>query len=144
MIILVNQPGYRSKQVRKIVILSLVVSSLLVGCLMVIPSVSKERQGSPPAGTRSRAIGPFTSNSVVKLKPGIYRENLEVRANKVSFLGSGEGTTIIEGSVTIYGNSCLFRDLSINGDVTILGNNNDFLGASIKGTVISKGNNNLW
>ena len=128
----------------KIVILFLVVSSLLGGCLMVIPSVPKESKASPPAGTRSRAIGSFTSNSVVKLEPGIYRENLEVRANKVSFLGSGEQATIIDGSVTIYGNNCLFRDLSISGDVIILGNNNDFLAASIKGTVSSKGNNNRW
>jgi hypothetical protein len=130
--------------VRKIVILLVAVLSLLVGCLMVIPSFPKGGQVSPPAGTRSRAIGPFTSNSAVELKPGIYRENLEVRANKVSFLGSGVESTILEGSVTIYGNSCLFRDLSISGDVIILGNNNDFLGASIKGTVTSKGNNNLW
>lgn len=129
---------------RKIVILLLVVSSLLGGCLMVIPSGPKAGQGSPPAGPRSRAIRPFTNNSVVKLQPGIYREKLEVRANKVSFLGSGVESTIIEGSVTIYGNSCLFRDLSIRGDVVILGNNNDFLGALIKGTVTSKGNNNLW
>jgi hypothetical protein len=89
-------------------------------------------------------MGPFKSNSVVKLNPGIYRENLEVRANKVSFLGSGVESTILEGSVTIYGNGCLFRDLSISGDVVILGNNNDFLGASIKGRITSKGNNNLW
>jgi hypothetical protein len=129
---------------RKIVILLLVVSSLLVSCLMVIPSVPKGKQASPPASTRSRAIGPFTSNSVVKLKPGIYRENLEVRANKVSFLGSGVDSTILEGSVTIYGNSCLFRDLTISGDVVIMGNNNDLLRASIKGTIVSKGNNNLW
>jgi len=130
--------------VRKIVLLFLIVSSLLVGCLMVIPTAPKGGQVSPPASTRSRAVGPFKSNSVVKLKPGIYRENLEVRANKVSFLGSGAESTIIEGSVTIYGNSCLFRDLSISGDVVILGNNNDLLGASIKGTITSKGNNNLW
>ncbi len=129
---------------RKIVLLFLVISSLLAGCLMVIPSAPEGRHVSPPASTRSRAIGPFTSNSVVKLKPGIYRENLEVRANKVSFLGSGVESTILEGSVTIYGNSCLFRNLSIIGDVVILGNNNDLLGASIKGTITAKGNNNLW
>jgi pectin methylesterase-like acyl-CoA thioesterase len=130
--------------VRKIILMFLIVSSLLVGCLVVLPSSLKTSQGSPPASTRSRAIGPFTSNSVVKLKPGIYRENLEVRANKVSFLGSGVDSTILEGSVTIYGNSCLFRDLTISGDVVILGNNNDLLGASIKGTIASKGNNNIW
>jgi len=111
---------------------------------MVIPSVSKGGQVSPPADTKNRAIGPFTNNSVVKLNPGIYRENLEVRANKVSFLGSGVESTILEGSVMIYGNNCQFRDLGIIGDVVILGNNNDFSGASIKGTITSKGNNNLW
>jgi len=110
---------------------------------MVIPSAPRGEQVSPPASTRSRAIGPFTSNSVVRLKSGVYREDLEVRANKVSFLGSGVDNTILEGSVTIYGNSCIFRDLSIIGDVMILGNNNDLLGANIKGTVTSKGNNNL-
>ena len=129
---------------KKLILLFLVVSSLLVGCLMVIPSTSQGRQVSPPASTKSRAIGPFTNNSVVRLESGIYREILEVRANKVSFLGSGVDSTILEGSVTIYGNSCLFRDLTIRGDVVISGNNNDLLGASIKGTVTSKGNNNLW
>ncbi len=129
---------------RKIALLFIVISFLLAGCLMAIPSVSKGGQVSPPADTKSRAIGPFTNNSVVKLKPGIYRENLEVRANKVSFLGSGVESTILEGSVMIYGNNCQFRDLSIIGDVVILGNNNDFSGASIKGTITSKGNNNLW
>ena len=129
---------------RKIVFVFLVVSSLLVGCLLVVPSTPKMNQGSPPASKRSRAIGPFTSNSVVRLESGIYRDILEVRANKVSFLGSGVDSTILEGSVTIYGNSCLFRDLTIRGDVVILGNNNDLLGASIQGKVTSKGNNNLW
>jgi hypothetical protein len=127
--------------VRKIIPLFLVVSSFLAGCLMVIPST---RGGTPPASPHSRAIGPFTNNSVVKLESGIYRENLEVRANKVSFLGSGAGSTILEGSVTIHGNSCLFRDLTIAGDVLILGNNNDLRGASLKGKVTSRGNNNLW
>jgi hypothetical protein len=108
---------------------------------MVIPSTPG---GTHQASPHSRAYGPFTNNSVVKLESGIYRENLEVRANKVSFLGRGTVSTILEGSVTIYGNSCLFRDLTIAGDVLILGNNNDLRGASLKGEVTSRGNNNLW
>jgi hypothetical protein len=129
--------------VRKILPLLLVASALLAGCLMVVPT-APGGQGSPPAGTRSRAIGPFSNNSVVNLAAGVYRENLEVRANKVSFLGSGTGSTIIEGSVTVYGNNCIFRDLRIVGNVLLVGNNNDLTAASIRGTVTSKGNNNLW
>lgn len=128
---------------RKIIPLVLVVSFLSAGCLMVVPS-TPGKPASPPADTRSRAIGPFSNNSVVNLKSGVYAENLEVRANKVSFLGSGVESTILKGSVTIYGNNCLFRDLSITGDVLILGNNNDLRDASIRGKVTSRGNNNLW
>ena len=129
---------------RKIAFLTVVVLSLLAGCLMVVPSVPEGGQASPPPGRRSRSIGPFTNNSVVRLEAGIYRENLEVRANKVTFIGNGTRSTVLEGSVTIYGNSCVFRDLTIMGNVVILGNNNDLLHASVKGTVTSNGNNNLW
>jgi hypothetical protein len=130
--------------VSKIAILSLAVAfaTLLAGCLVVVPSISEN--GPPPAGAKSRALGPFTNNSVVRLEPGIYREDLEVRANKVSFIGSGAGITVLQGSVTIYGNSCVFRDLTISGNVEILGNNNDLSGAAVKGRVASRGNNNLW
>jgi hypothetical protein len=109
---------------------------------MVLPPISED--GPPPPGAKSRALGPYTNNSVVRLEPGVYRENLEVRANKVSFIGSGAGSTVLQGSVTIYGNSCVFRDLTISGNVLILGNNNDLSAAAVKGRVTSRGNNNLW
>ena len=127
---------------RKIAILFVVVVTLLAGCLVVLPSISED--GSPPPGAKSRAVGPYTNNSVVRLEAGIYRENLEVRANKVSFIGRGAGSTVLQGSVTIYGNSCVFRNLTISGNVVIQGNNNDLSGAAVTGRVTSRGNNNLW
>ena len=127
---------------RKIATLSVGVLILLAGCVMVLPSISED--GPPPPGAKSRALGPYTNNSVVRLEPGIYREDIEVRANKVTFIGSGAGSTVVQGSVTIYGNSCVFRNLTISGNVLILGNNNDLSAAAVKGRVTSRGNNNLW
>jgi hypothetical protein len=132
----------KERKVKKIATLSVAAVTLLAGCLVMVPSISES--GSPPAGAKSPTFGPFTNNSVVRLEPGIYREDLEVRANKVSFVGSGAGITVLQGSVTIYGNSCVFRDLTISGNVLILGNNNDLSAAAVKGGIRSQGNNNLW
>ena len=127
---------------KRIGILLILAVFTLGSCLMVIPGVKEGPKGPPTS--KSRAVGPFSNNSGVRLEPGKYLGDFDIRANKVSIIGSGARNTVITGDITIYGNSCILRSLTIIGDVDIRGNNNDLTAAVVQGTVVSSGNNNAW
>jgi len=102
-----------------------------------------------PSGSRSSGSGEpmvisgLSNNSEKALDAGTYR-GLTITHNSVTLTGTGTGSTFISGNVTIRGNSCTIRGLTIQGDVFIEGNNADLAGARITGKVVSSGNNNRW
>jgi hypothetical protein len=95
---------------------------------VVIPTIPRRRTAPSPAPEaprrQPRRIGPFRNNSMVRLEPGVYRGNVEIRANKVVLQGSGVRRTTIDGTMTVYGNSCAIRDLTVSGNLVLAGNNN--------------------
>ncbi len=131
---------------KRIVLLALVASVAVLGCTVVIPTVPRRSPAPAPEAPRRhpRRIGPFRNNSVVRLEPGVYQGNVEIRANKVILRGSGVRRTTIDGTVTVYGNSCAIRDLTIAGDLLLAGNNNNASAAVVRGRVVSRGKNNSW
>ena len=67
-----------------------------------------------------------------------------ISPNKVTLIGAGPGSTVIEGNLTITGNNCVLQNLTVTGQVVIRANNANLRGAQILGGVVSEGNNNVW
>ncbi len=80
----------------------------------------------------------------MRLQAARYVGGLTISPNKVTLIGAGAGRTVIEGNLTITGNNCVLRNLTVTGSVIIRANNADLRGAQIGGQVISQGNNNVW
>jgi hypothetical protein len=131
---------------KRILLLALAASFAMLSCTVVIPTIPRRHSAPPPEAPRRhpRRIGPFRNNSTVRLEPGVYRGNVEIRANKVVLLGSGVRRTVIEGTVAVYGNGCVIRDLTVAGNLILAGNKNNAAGTLVRGRVVSRGNNNRW
>lgn len=114
----------------------------LSGCTTVVTTRPGPRRAGP--SVKVETLKPIRNNAVVHLREGVYRGDLDIRSNKVTLVGRGKRMTIIQGTVTVYGNNCSIQSLTITGDLILRGNNNDAVDATVRGRIVSFGNNNLW
>ena len=126
------------------IILVAATATTLVGC-EVIMEIKPERsppvaQGSappPPQGLRTPIL--TRSKQKVKLRTGTYYGDLVLRGNDQEVRGKGAGRTVIQGSLSIQGNKCRVRDLTVTGSVWITGNDNELDDVEYRGTLQVKG-----
>ncbi|MBN1409732.1 MAG: hypothetical protein JW969_02735 [Spirochaetales bacterium] len=115
---------------------------MLSGCVSVTTVKPDPHRDKKPH--KHRNIGRIKNNSHIRLQAAGYLGNFVISQNKVTISGKGRGKTIIYGNVTITGNGCFLRDLTVTGNVHIRGNNNRLEHVSVKGRVTSNGKNNKW
>lgn len=91
----------------------------------VTPNVVVAADGSGNYKTVSAAVAAAPDNSktryVIKIKAGVYRENVEVGKKKknIMFLGEGRTTTIITGSRNVVDGSTTFKSATV-GEFNLL------------------------
>ena len=128
------------KAARIIVVIALTMSAL-TGCLSIelIPGGPSTSVRQPASSLR---VG---NNETIRLEPGVYEGTLSINANNATLIGTGIGRTMIQGRITINGNTNEIRGVTIIGSVTINGNSNDLSRCDLSdATVAANGNNNRY
>ena len=131
------------------VFLAVATATTLVGC-EVIMEVKPQRSSAvapgsaspPPQGLRTPTL--TRSHQRIDLQAGTYHGDLVLRGSNQEVRGQGAGRTVINGSLSIQGNKCRVRNLTVTGSVRINGNNNELDDVEVRGSIEAKGNKNKY